>query len=119
MLIIIILVIIIAPLIIHKFKWKKEEEEIGKAYTETSIKYLISIFFSIVASIAIALKADISPSSGHGAYIYIIGPGFFGALVMIVYMVSLSIFPEKKVIFGIIAILVNLGIGVYFIFSSF
>jgi len=106
------------PLIIHKLKWKEKEEEIDKAYTETSIKYLISVFFSIVASIAIALKADISASSGHGGFIYIIGPGFIGILVMLVYMGSLSMFPEKKVKFGIIAILVNLGVGIYFMFNG-
>ena len=117
MIIIILLTIIIAPLIIHKLKWKAQEEEIEKAYTETSIKYLISIFFSIVASIAIALRADIPASSGHGGFIYIIGPGFIGILVMLIYMGSLSMFPEKKVKFGIIAILVNLVVGIYFMFS--
>lgn len=105
------------PLIIHKLKWK-EEEEIDKAYTETSIKYLISIFLSIIASITIALEADIPASSGHGGLILIFGPGIIGILVMFVYMGSLSIFPEKKVIFGIIAILINLGVGIYFMISG-
>ena len=106
------------PLIIHKLKWKEEKEEIDKAYTETSIKYLISIFFSIVASIAIAWEADIPASSGHGGLILIFGPGFMGILVMFVYIVSLSSFPEKKVIFGIIAILINLGVGTYFMING-
>ena len=119
MLILILLVIIIAPLLIQKYKWKKEEEEIGKAYTETSIKYLISIFFSIVASIAIAWEADFPASSGHGGFIYLIGPGIIGIIVMLIYLGSLTTFPEKKVIFGIVAILVNLGIGIYFMFSTF
>ena len=119
LIIILLLVIVIAPLIIQKLKWKKEEEEKGKAYTETSIKYLISIFFSIIASIAIALKADISPSSGHGGFLYIIGPGLIGILIMIVYMASLSTFPKKKEMFGIIAILINLGVGIYFMLSVF
>ena len=119
MLIIILLIIIIAPLIIHKLKWKTEEEEFQKSYTETSIKYMISIFFSIVASITIALKADIPASSGHGGFIYFIGPGIIGILVMFAYIGSLSLFPEKKVKFGIISILVNLGVGIYFMFNTF
>ncbi|PKQ45507.1 hypothetical protein [Confluentibacter flavum] len=117
MIITILLVIIIAPLVIQKIKWKEDEEKIEEAYTETSIKYIISIFFSIVASTVIALKANIPASSGHGGFIYIIGPGFLGILVLIAYLVCLSTFPEKKVIIGITAILINLSIGIWFMFS--
>ena len=106
------------PLIIHKLKWKEKEEKIDKAYTETSIKYLISIFFSIIASIAIAWEADIPASSGHGGFILIFGPGIMGILVMLVYIVSLSVFPAKKVILGIISILINLGVGAYFMVNG-
>ena len=119
MVILTLLIVIIFPLTVHHFKWKKEKEKIEKTFTETSIKYIISIFLSIPTSIAIALKADISPSSNHGGFIYIIGPAIFGIIVLLGYISSLPFFPKKKIIFGILSILINLGVGIYFMLSDF
>jgi len=89
----------------------KELEEKNKAYTELSIKILIIVFFSIVASVVISLQKEIPASSGHGGFVYIIIPAMIGSLVFFLYLISLTIDPKRKISLGIISVMLNLVTG--------
>ena len=109
-----ILLIFLVIIIYTIFKRNKnlEEKEKEKSFTELSIKFLIIVFFSIIASIIISLEKEIPASSGHGAFVYIIIPGMVGILVFFVYIISLTIEPKRKILFGIISVMLNLAVGI-------
>ncbi|NAS13688.1 hypothetical protein [Poritiphilus flavus] len=90
-----------------------------KSFDEVSMTFIALIFISIILSISIALMADISPSSGHGGFIYIIIPGLIGLLSLLVYVVLIAIKPRFKYIFGIAFILANLIAGYVMMNSTF
>jgi hypothetical protein len=85
-----------------------------KVFTQVNLKFLVAIFFSIFVSIWIALKADMPDSIGFGGFIYIIGPGLIGLFIMILYLIFSMIKPKWKIILGILSILLNIGIGFYY-----
>jgi len=90
-----------------------------KSFTSTSIHLLIAVFMSIILSVAIALNAEIPASSGHGGFINIIGPGIYGLIVLVLYLVFLRIWPEWKFLFGLVCIITNISIGFYFMLTDF
>ena len=110
----IIFIVFLVIIIFTIFKKNKnlEEKEKEKSFTELSIKFLIIVFFSIVASIIISFEKEIPASSGHGAFVYIIIPGMVGVLVFFVYIISLIIEPKRKILFGIISVMLNLLTGI-------
>ncbi|RKS42532.1 hypothetical protein BC962_3257 [Gillisia mitskevichiae] len=110
--------ILIIPILLFIFlvygisKSDKKLEEKDKALNDLSIKFLIFIFLSIIASVIISLQADIPPSSGHGGFIYIIIPVITGVSILFLYLISLTIKPRKKIVLGIISIVVNILTGI-------
>lgn len=111
-----IFVIILFQVISAVREMKSDNKE--KAFTKSSIHLLIAVFFSILLSIGIALKAEIPASSGHGGFLYIIAPLIFGILIFVIYLAFLRISPEWKLFSGLISILMNIGIGFYFMFTD-
>lgn len=104
--------IIFIGILIYTISTNDEKiEEIEKSFTELSIKILIIVFLSIVASVVISLQKDIPASSGHGGFVYIIFPAMVGFLVFFLYIVSLKIEPKRKILFGIISVILNLATG--------
>ena len=116
-----IIVIILFAIIFQVVSAVKEMKADIKesAYTKLSIHLLIAVFMSVLLSISIALNADIPASSGHGGFIYILGPGAIGIIVLVLYLLLLPIWPQKKVILGLNSILINIIIGFYFMFTDF
>ena len=94
------------------FQNDKKLEEKEKALTDSSIKLLFFTFLSIIASVIISLQADIEPSFGHGGFIYIIIPIMVGVPILFLYLISLTIKPSKKIILGVISIVLNILTGI-------
>ncbi|MDO1500946.1 hypothetical protein Q2T40_12470 [Winogradskyella maritima] len=103
---------ILYPIFSAKAQLDKDNKE--KPYTTVTILMAMAIFLSIILSIAIALNADMPASIGHGGFMYIIGPGFYGILVLILYLVSVGVRPEWKFVSGLACILINISIGFYY-----
>jgi len=97
----------------------RQEDKKQKAITDVSIKLIFGIFLSIILSVLIAVNADIPPSAGHGFYIWIIGPGLMGLMILLFYLTSLIVKPQQKYILGLTSIFLNVFIGFYFMLSSF
>ena len=116
---VIIIIFILIPIISAGVDLKNNVIELDKAFTSASTKIIFAVFLSIVLSVAIALNAYISASSGHGGFIYIIGPCAFGIIVLILYLASLGIRPKWKFVLGLLSILLNICIGFYFMFTNF
>jgi hypothetical protein len=117
MIVLLIPLIIFVTLIVLIALSDKKKSERDKAFTETSIKFLIGVFFSGLASIIIALNADMPDNIGFGGFIYIIGPGVGGLLILYAYLISLWLYPKQKLKLGIISITLNIAVG--FIFMLF
>lgn len=90
-----------------------------RRFDEISITFIILIIISIIFSISIALMADIPDSSGHGGFIYIIGPGFIGLVLLLIYLVFLGPKPQWKSIAGATIIIINLIVGLIFMNTTF
>jgi hypothetical protein len=109
-----LLVFLLYPIISAKTQLNDDNKK--KALTSVTALMSLAIFMSIVFSVVIALNADMPASIGHGGFMYIIGPSFYGLLVLIFYLVSLGVRPDFKFALGIISILINLLIGcIYFL----
>ena len=113
----VLIFVFIAIIIASATKDRREQKE-HKAITEVSIKLIFGIVLSIILSVLIALNADISPSAGHGGFLYIIGPGIIGSIILIFYLISLGFKPELKYSVGLISILSNILVGIFYMFSS-
>lgn len=73
-----------------------------------------SVVMSTLLSIIIALNANISPSSGHGGFIYIFGPGVSGIAIVTLHVVFVKIIPKLKFTLGLISIYINIAVGFMF-----
>jgi hypothetical protein len=104
--------------IVSAYRAIKDDEK-NKAFSLVSIHLLIAVFISIILSAIIGFHADFLPSSGHGGFIHIIGPGIFGLIVFFTYLILLRIFPNSKFILGLVSILINISIGFYFLTTDF
>ncbi len=111
MIITIILAVVVAILIISAQK-HAQDEEITRSFTDSSYQILFAILLSIILSVSIALQADIPASSGHGGFVYIIIPSICGIGVLIGYFISLFALPKKKLLMGLIGILINICVGI-------
>ena len=110
----ILLIFILYPILSAKEQLTDDNK--NKPYTSVTTLMGIAVFISIILSIVIALNADMPASIGHGGFMYIIGPGFYGILVLILYSVSVGVRPDWKFISGLVCVLINISIGlVYFI----
>ncbi|TRO66808.1 hypothetical protein [Christiangramia sabulilitoris] len=110
--------ILLIPILLFSFlvygisKNDKKLGEQDKALTDSSIKLLTFTFLSIIASVIISLQADIPASSGHGGFIYIIIPVISGVAILFLYLISLTIKPRKKIILGVLSIVLNIITGI-------
>ncbi|WP_162623213.1 hypothetical protein [Confluentibacter sediminis] len=110
----ILVVFILYPII--SAKGQLNDDNKNKPYTSVTILMGMAIFISIILSIVIALNADMPASIGHGGFMYIIGPCFYGILVLILYLISVGVRPDWKFILGLVCVLINVCIGfIYFI----
>tara|TARA_R100000935_G_scaffold6226_1_gene13684 strand:- start:343 stop:711 length:369 start_codon:yes stop_codon:yes gene_type:complete len=116
---IIITTFILIPIISAREDLKNNDIELNKAFNSASIKLIFALLLSVFLSVAIALNANIPASSGHGGFIYILGPFIFGIIILILYIAFLIICPKRKFILGIISTIVNICTGFYFMFSDF
>ena len=114
MVIILLIIVLLFSALVYAInkKDKKKLDEKEKGLTDSSIQLLAYTFFSIIISVIISLQADISDSSGHGGFIYIIIPVFAGVVIMFFYLISLLIIPRKKILLGVISIFLNIITGV-------
>lgn len=93
------------------------EDNEKKAFTSVTGLMSIAILFSILLSVIIALNADMPADIGYGGFEYIFGPGIFGILILILYLIAVGVKPNLKFIIGIISALINLGIGFFYFFN--
>ena len=112
----IIAIFIGAPVLLAAGKLKDDNK--AKAYTDVTAYMGVSIFTSVFISIAIALNADMSPSIGHGGFIYIIGPSTFGFAILIFYVALIPFKPSIKFVAGMIGVAINLFVGLLY-YSGF
>ncbi|WP_228853490.1 hypothetical protein [Aegicerativicinus sediminis] len=90
------------------------EDNKTKPFTSVSALMLMAIIISIFLSTTIALNAEISASSGHGGFIYIIYPSLYGIIILMGYLVSLGLIPKWKYALGISCVLLNIVIGLIY-----
>ena len=93
---------------------KLRSDNTSKAYTDVTALMGVSIFMSIICSVIIALNADMPGSIGHGGFIYIIGPSFFGLAILIIYLVLVTFKPRLKFLTGVAGIMLNLLVGLMY-----
>tara|TARA_R110002051_G_scaffold78683_1_gene142294 strand:+ start:1250 stop:1552 length:303 start_codon:yes stop_codon:yes gene_type:complete len=88
-----------------------------KPFTEISYTFLVLIFISIIASISIAMMADMPDSIGFGGFVYLIGPLLIGIVILVLYISMLFFKPKWKTILGTVAIIINICVGLYFMIA--
>ncbi|MCK0109344.1 hypothetical protein MWU58_08565 [Flavobacteriaceae bacterium S0825] len=93
------------------------EDNRKKAFTSVTALMSFAIFISIILSVVIALNADMPQSIGYGGFDYIIRPSIFGILVLILYLSSVGAKPNLKFTLGLVSILINVCIGLVFLFN--
>lgn len=109
----ILLIFILYPIISAKGQLNHDNEH--EPYTSVTTLMGIAIFISVILSIVIALNTNMSASVGHGGLIYIIGPAFYGMLILILYLVLVVFRPIWKFISGLACVLINISIGFAFL----
>ena len=98
-------------------KSQLEDDNKHKPYTTVTTLMGVAIFLSIILSIVIALNADMPASIGFGGFMYIIGPGFYGILVLILYLIAVKERPDWKFISGLVCVFINVVIGLIYFFK--
>ena len=97
----------------------ESNDEKEKVFNSVSLKLIFAIILSIILSIAIALNADIPDSIGHGGFTYIIAPAIFGFVILSLYSLAIVLRPKRKFTFGLLSIILNIVIGLYYMISDF
>lgn len=105
-----VLICFIAYLLISAWTDIKKED-IDRPFTSASYQLLFALILSVIASITIALHADIPDSSGHGGFVYLIMPAIYGLGILVLYIISLLVKPHTKFFLGVLAIVLNIGVG--------
>ena len=93
----------------------KRETELSKKYlTEQTITIVGGIFLSVIVSLTISLNADIPDGYGLGGLLWIFGPVFFGAISILAYLIGLLLNRKLRIYGGLVCILFNIGVGIYY-----
>lgn len=107
---------IIVAIILWELRKKDKErfEESQKVLNEKTIIITIIIFLSIIVSLTISFSADVPNSYELGGLLWIFGPIFFGAITIIAFFILLLIAPKSKIYAGVICVMFNIGVGIYY-----
>ena len=85
-----------------------------KYLNELTFSMIGGILISIAASYKLSISADMPENIELGVLLWILGPIFFGAISILIYLVGLLVSGKLKIIGGISCILFNIGVGIYF-----
>ncbi|WP_422008366.1 hypothetical protein [Roseivirga pacifica] len=112
-----IVYIVLLGLIIFVLSRNDRNAPEGEKYLdEITAKVFSGILISVVLSFVISSSADIPEGAGLGGLAWLFGPLFFGAISVFLYLFTLALFKKTKVGAGIVCVIFNIGVGVYFYF---